>query len=227
MKEFLSIRGIDYVSWDVANDAEAARRFAALALPSIPAVVYGGRNLPGVDLAGVAALLGIEFDAAPALPADVLVERLRLVLGTAMATTRQFPRAHWDDKLPGRERTYLELANHVVEIAAGFLAVVDGHAFSADVSAAVPDVELEPLPLGERAQQVATALAKQTSRAERDVEAFFGQTTRHAVLERCTWHAAQHTRQLAALLEGLGIEPERSLTVADLDGLPVPTDVWG
>lgn len=210
----------------MANDAAAARRFAGLVLPSIPAVVHEGRSLPGVDLAGVAKLLGVDFDAAPTLPADVLVERLRLVLGAAMALTRQFPRAHWADKLPGRDRTCLALANHIVEIAAGFLAVADGHAFSTEISAATPDVELAPQPLRERARRIADALAASRLTAERSVGAFFGQTTLHAVLERCTWHAAQHTRQLTALLEGLGIEPVRPLVAADLDGLPVPTKVW-
>lgn len=215
------------MSWDVANDAAARRRFAALGAVSIPAVVRAGRSLPGVDLAGVAALLGVAFDPPPALPADVLVGRLRLVLGASTSLIRQFPRAHWADTLPGRDRTCLALANHIVEIAAGFLAVAEGRAFSAEVSAAVPDVELEPLPLGERARGVADALAALRLNAERSVEAFFGQTTLHAVLERCTWHGAQHTRQLAALLDGLGIKPAHPLAAADLEGLPVPTDVWG
>ena len=214
------------MSRDVANDAAAGRRFAALALPSIPAVVRDGRSLPGVDLAGVAKLLGVAFDSAPALPADVLVERLRLVLGASMSLIQQFPRAHWADTVPGRNRTCLALANHIVEIAAGFLAVADGHAFSAAVSAAEPEVELEPLPLGERAQGIADALAASRLNPQRRVETFFGQTTLHAVLERCAWHGAQHTRQLAALLEGLGIQPERPLAAADLEGLPVPQDVW-
>ena len=215
------------MSRDVANDAAAGRRFAALALPSIPAVVHDGRSLPGVDLTGVAKLLGVEFNPAAALPADVLVERLRLVLGASMSLLRQFPRAHLADALPGRNRTCLALANHIVEIAAGFLSVADGRAFSAEVSAAEPDVELEPPPLGKRAQGIADALAASRLNPQRRVEAFFGQTTLHAVLERCAWHGAQHTRQLAALLEGLGIEPKRPLTAADLAGLPVPTDVWG
>jgi len=41
------------------------------------------------------------------------------------------------------------------------------------------------------------------------------------------WHSAQHTRQLAMMLESHGIVPDRPLTAADLAGLPVPDDVWG
>jgi hypothetical protein len=33
-------------------------------------------------------------------------------------------------------------------------------------------------------------------------------------------------RQLETLLEGLGIEPDRPLTAADLEGLPLPSEIW-
>ena len=48
----------------------------------------------------------------------------------------------------------------------------------------------------------------------------------HEVLERTAWHAAQHTRQLALILESFGIEADRPLSAADLAGLPVPEEVW-
>ena len=143
-----------------------------------------------------------------------------------MGLTGQFPNARLADKLPKRDRTCLALANHIVEIATGLLKVADGDAFSAEISAAEPDVELEPLALRELAERISNALAMRQPMADRPAAAFFGETTFHAVLERCTWHAAQHTRQLAALLEGLGIEPGRPLAPQDLDGLPVPAGVW-
>ena len=48
----------------------------------------------------------------------------------------------------------------------------------------------------------------------------------HDVLERTAWHAAQHTRQLALILDTYGIVPIDPLTAADLEGLPVPDEVW-
>ena len=39
---------------------------------------------------------------------------------------------------------------------------------------------------------------------------------------RATWHSAQHCRQLVAVLERMGIQPDRPLTKADLAGLPLP-----
>ncbi len=49
----------------------------------------------------------------------------------------------------------------------------------------------------------------------------------HDMLERTVWHAAQHTRQLALMLEMGGTKPDRPLTAQDLSGLPVPDEVWG
>jgi len=46
------------------------------------------------------------------------------------------------------------------------------------------------------------------------------------VLERTCWHAAQHCRQLMAVLGQLGIEPDGPLGGAELDGLPLPEKVW-
>ena len=49
----------------------------------------------------------------------------------------------------------------------------------------------------------------------------------HDVLERTAYHSAQHTRQVAFMLESSGIVPKRALTKEDLSGLPVPDEVWG
>ena len=59
------------------------------------------------------------------------------------------------------------------------------------------------------------------------VETYYGRRTMHEVLERTTWHAAQHARQLVLMLEAHGIAADRPLTPADLAGLPMPDDPWG
>jgi hypothetical protein len=48
----------------------------------------------------------------------------------------------------------------------------------------------------------------------------------HQLFERSTWHSAQHTRQLIAVLERFGIEPDFRLTSDDLAGLPLPEGLW-
>ena len=62
--------------------------------------------------------------------------------------------------------------------------------------------------------------------ARTPVATFAGPQTLHQVLERTTWHAAQHCRQLDAIVTGLGIEPDAPLTDDDLAGLPMPSGVW-
>ena len=45
-------------------------------------------------------------------------------------------------------------------------------------------------------------------------------------MERCTWHSAQHARQIIAVLEGFGIKPDRPLSQEDYAGLPMPVGLW-
>jgi hypothetical protein len=68
------------------------------------------------------------------------------------------------------------------------------------------------------------ALADRSCRNE--VSTFFGMQPACALLERSTWHSAQHARQLAAVLERFGIEPDGHLSAANLAGLPLPEGLW-
>jgi hypothetical protein len=58
------------------------------------------------------------------------------------------------------------------------------------------------------------------------VPTYYDEQTLHEVLERTTWHSAQHTRQLIVMLESFGIAPDQPLAKADLAGLPLPEKAW-
>jgi hypothetical protein len=58
------------------------------------------------------------------------------------------------------------------------------------------------------------------------VRTYYGVLPAHQVLERCTWHSAQHVRQLAVVLERFGITPAAPLTPELLAGLPLPEGLW-
>ena len=60
----------------------------------------------------------------------------------------------------------------------------------------------------------------------RPVPTYFGETSRHEMFERTVWHSAQHTRQIASLLEQAGITPDRPLTRDDIRGLPLTDKIW-
>ena len=174
----------------------------------------------------MAKFLDLPVERREASPAEDLIERLRNVLATSSRLTGQFPVDRLTDKLPNRDRTVLALANHIVEIAAGYLLVETGHPFDATVAGAIPNRELDPDNLATRSWSVGARLSALRPAPTREVDTSYGKSTRHRVLERCTWHAAQHVRQLAFMLERLGVEPDRPLTSADLEGLPVPVSVW-
>ena len=194
---------------------------------AVPVVADGSQWVPGVDLAQVAALLNVDYEDTPALSPDALIGRLRHALSTSTRLTAQFPTANLSDRLPNRDRTNLALANHIVEIAAGYLKVAAGADFDHGVSAAIPESEAGREALAARSDAVVTALARESSLSPSDeVGTFFGPSTLHAVLERCTWHVVQHVRQQAMLLEALGIAPDRPLGAEDFDGLPLPAGVW-
>ena len=61
---------------------------------------------------------------------------------------------------------------------------------------------------------------------EQPVTTFFGVHPLHLLFERSTWHCAQHARQLIAVLERFGIEPDGRLSTTDLAGLPLPERLW-
>jgi hypothetical protein len=64
------------------------------------------------------------------------------------------------------------------------------------------------------------------SRPPSEMDTYYGRQPLQAVLERTTWHVAQHARQLERLLELRGVRPQPRLSPALLEGLPLPDDVW-
>jgi len=58
------------------------------------------------------------------------------------------------------------------------------------------------------------------------LKTYYGDTMAHQVFERCTWHSAQHCRQLVAVLERMGITADKPLSGDDLAGLPLPERLW-
>jgi hypothetical protein len=58
------------------------------------------------------------------------------------------------------------------------------------------------------------------------VNTYYGDQSVHALLERTTWHAAQHLRHVYALMEMMDITPEAPLDPSDLEGLPLPDSPW-
>jgi len=229
-KEFLRARGIVFESVNVREEPQAMARLAALGARSVPVVARGDAFVYGQDLGTVARFVGIEADLRR-LEVPVLVSRLLALLDSAAALTGQLPPDTWGRKLPGRERTHLDLAYHVSQVVVAFLDAASGGRLTYEhferrppehVVAAADVVQL----IGSVSQALAVWWGASQSRLPAELDTYYGQQPLHAVLERTTWHVAQHARQLQRLLELQGVDPRPPLAAELLDGLPLPEDVW-
>ena len=129
-------------------------------------------------------------------------------------------------------RTFGRTSFHLFMVADGFLEAAGGVEFTHALMARTP-------PDGMRSfAYVATTGRDVVARFEnwRDtsmpedfgiqVATFYGPHTLHELLERCTWHSGQHTRQIMQGLLGLGIRPDGPIEDSLFEGLPIPEQVY-
>ena len=229
-KEFLAKRGIAYESINVRARPEAMEELAGLGARSVPVVVQGRRFVFAQDLGDLARFIGVEFDGAQLAPAE-LVERIDLILAATQRYLVQFPAADLEEGLPGRERNILDLGYHVFVIPAAFLDAVDGARLTFDYFERTPGPDMRSAAqVAAYGQTVRDALASWWHGADAGrlgtLDTYYGIHPAERVLERTAWHAAQHARQLMALLEKRGIAPDGPLSEVELDGLPLPEGVY-
>ncbi len=226
MKEFLSARAVDYESIDVAADPAALARLADHGLKSVPAVELNDAVVVGIDLAQVSELIGIDFEASAMLPALVLRRRLVRGLTVARSLWEALPHDALDDQLPGRPRSLISLAHHIVAIGDSFVALARGADFDRPLAAAEPELLDSVGALGRWQAVVIEKLKTVHLEPGRSVATYFGDQSEHWLLERCTWHVMQHARQLQMVIDQRGLRADEVITPADLDGLPLPENAW-
>ena len=229
-REFLRTHGVAFESVNVAGDPEAMARLAALGARSVPVVARGGRWVYGQDLAAVASFVGIA-PPEPQLEIPVLVSRLLALLDSAARLTEQIPDDVLAVTLPGRDRRHLDLAYHVSQVVVAFLdAALGGRLTYEHFERTPPDHLREAGDVARLTRSVSQALAvwwgANQSRLPATLDTYYGVQPLHPVLERTTWHVAQHARQLEHLLRQRGMAPQPPLAPILLEGLPLPEDVW-
>jgi glutaredoxin len=230
VREFLRERGVEFESVNVREDDAAAGRLAALGARSVPVVARGDEFVFGQDLATVARFVGVDHQN-PRLPVPVLVSRLLALLDSAAVLAAQLPADALQVRLPGRDRTHLDLAYHVSQVVVGFLDAALGGRLSYEHFERKPPVHLTTAADAARlirsvSQAVAVWWGANQARLPARIDTYYGVQTLHSVLERTTWHVAQHARQLERLLELRGVRPQPRLEPALLAGLPLPDGVW-
>ena len=199
-------------------------------------VARGDKWVLGQVTADVAKFLGLKFDGGPALTPAQLVGKGDMVLSGVQRFVPQLPDDKFNDLLPmsGRKRTYRELAHHVVRIQEAMLEATEGVEFTIEQPVVPPDDSISrPVHIAEYAASTQKRLREWWAKQEKTdpackqvVKTYFGDQPLSVLLERCSWHSAQHTRQLQYLLGRMGIEPNQPLTAEDLKGLPLPEKVW-
>ena len=177
--------------------------------------------------------LGLADDTRPELSPAELAARYRHVLETAIRLTRQMPDGELANELPNRPRSWRVLMHHLFQIPNAFLDMdASGTPMRyEDVTAPPPDDMRSSADIAAFGERTRARFQRWWEEAvdqdfDREMEVYFGTTSRHEMLERTVWHTTQHVRQLASLLEQAGIQPDAPLTSDDVAGLPLTDKVW-
>ena len=229
-KELLRANGIEFESINVREQAGAMAELAALGARSVPVVARGHEFVHGQDLDEVARFVGITLSR-QRLDVPELVARLIALLESAAHLISMLPAEALHTRLPGRERTHLDLSYHLPQVVVGFLdAALGGSLTFEHFERRSPESLQTADQAASFVRGVSHALAvwwaANQSRLPGTLGTYYGRQEFHAVLERTTWHVAQHARQLERLLELRGIRPVPPLSPSLLAGLPLPEDVW-
>jgi hypothetical protein len=153
------------------------------------------------------------------------------LLDCAARLTEQVPSESLRARLPGRHRTHLDLAYHVPQIVVAFLdAALGGRLTFEHFERGAPEHIRTAADAARLTRSVSQAFAvwwgANQSRLPAALDTYYGHQPLHAVLERTTWHVAQHARQLERVLESLEVTPASRLPRGLLEGLPLPQDIW-
>ncbi len=213
-------------------EAEPARRrdLEPFGIPRVPATIVGDRAVHGWNPKALAELVGVPYAEREPLTPPELARRLDIVLAATQRAIRQVPREQLGMKAPGRDRTVLQLAFHVFRLSAAFVDTREqGHLpeqwFEERAPAEMADGDAVAR-YGETVRRRLATYVERPDWCDGAVSTYYGPQSTHEFIERTTWHAAQHLRQIYWFLDRMGVEADSPLTDADLDGLPLPRDVW-
>ena len=132
-----------------------------------------------------------------------------------------------------RDRSIRDLAYHVYQVPDAFLQAVENGledlttTYNAPPPASVvstKDIQKYGASVTTRIERWWAQLPDKSCRQK--VKTYYGERSLHELLERCTWHSAQHARQIASVLERLQLKPDGPLTAKDYAGLPMPQGLW-
>ena len=203
---------------------------------NVPVVARGDQFVFGQNLEDVAEFVGLQGGTGHTpLPPEQLIGKWLNVLRAAQRYLRQMPDARLNELvIDNRPRSIRLMGHHVFRIGEAYLeTAVDGVEYATQL-ANVPPKDGTFTTGEEIARYGDTVIARlekwwkelPDKSCQQKVKTFFGMQPLHLLYERSTWHSAQHTRQLAAVLERFNIAPDKPFTKEDLAGLPLPERLW-
>jgi hypothetical protein len=202
-------------------------------LRKVPVLARGKEFAFGQMLDPFAKFIGIDPKTLKRLSPEQLYAKQQMIFEAAQRYARQFPQERFREQvIPNRERPIRTLCYHIFRIGEAFLETWDGAEYSVKIADNEPP---EAMQTGDDVARYGEQIQKRYQEWWKALEdraltpvlkTYYGDTEAHRVYERITWHSAQHCRQLVAVLERMGIAPDRPLTPQNLAGLPLPERLW-
>ena len=202
---------------------------------SVPVLARGEEYVFCQNLEDVAEFVGLQGTGHAPLPPEILIAKWVAVLRAAQRYIRQIPAERLEDRvIHNRDRSIRLMGHHIFRIGEAFLeTAIDGVEYWANNANLPPadgtctkgaEISAYGASVIERIETWWTRLENKSCLQK--VKTFYGTPPMHQLLERSTWHSAQHTRQLVAVLERFGLEPNGRLSAGELSGLPLPEGLW-
>lgn len=217
------------------NDPGGREQLLKLGVRNVPVVAKGDQFVFGQNLEDVAEFVGLHGTGHTPLPPEQLIKKWTNVLRALQRYVRQMPNERLNERvIDNRDRSIRLLSHHAFRIGEAFLETAVGGAEYVVQLANVPPKDGTFTTGDEIARYGETVIARlqewwdglADKSCQQKVKTFFGMQPLYMLYERSTWHSAQHARQLIAVLERYGIEPDGRLTPDDLAGLPLPERLW-
>jgi hypothetical protein len=217
------------------NEPTAREQLLKLGVRTVPVLAKGEQFIFCQNMEDVAEFVGLQGSGHTPLPPAMLIKKWLTVLRAAQRYILQFPNQRLGERaIDNRDRSIRLLSHHVFRIGEAFLeTAIDGVEYRTN-NANVPPADGSCNTGAEIAGYGESIIARienwwnelEDKSCRQKVKTFYGTPPMHQLFERSTWHSAQHVRQLIAVLERFGIEPDGQLTVDDLAGLPLPEGIW-
>jgi len=217
------------------NDPAGREQMLRLGVSTVPVLARAGQYIFCQNLEDVAEFVGVQGTGHTPLAPPVLLAKWITVLRAAQRYIRQIPDTRLNERvIDNRDRSIRLMGHHIFRIGEAFLeTAIDDVEYRVN-NANVPPAEgicttgAEIIRYGDsiigRIENWWEQLEDKSCRQQ--IRTFYGTPPMHQLFERSTWHSAQHTRQLIAVLERFGIESDGPLTIEDLAGLPLPEGLW-